>query len=258
MEYHYNTDLNGAEILKIFVGSGLHTVRNTRVNWPQDDVCVTVCLVTFLKAGRKALLIKQNRRYIQGGTWKSFHAEHDIIEFLGYHIDRIRYVQIFCNFSPCSKPGHECCNSIRKIKEDLKTRGKQWGGARSLTFVFSHLYKIERPSCRGNGCFEPGPNRHSRPQENARSLNNLRSLGRDIRSFKMGDWVALIGLLARWDNCRCGVPTHIQTSFLESFLYGEYGHWRRLEDEHQKRDFKELLASNSINSFAYSQLEESS
>ena len=141
MEYISNTQLNGAEILKLFVESGLHTVGNTRVNWPQDVFCVAVCLVTFLKAGRKALLIKQNILGICETLNRpfSFHAERDIIGYLGYNIDRIRHVKIFCNFSPCSKPGHECCNSIRKIKEDLKTRGKKWGGARSLTFVFFSL-----------------------------------------------------------------------------------------------------------------------
>lgn len=62
----------------------------------------------------------------------------------------------------------------------------------------------------------------------------------------MGDWQELIWLLACWDNyCRSGVPTGEQILFLEWFLYGEYGRWRRLEDENLKRDFQELIASNS-------------
>ena len=236
MEYISNTQLNGPDILKLFIENGLHTFGNVRINWSQDVVCV--CLVTFLN-GRNTLLISKNTVFL--------HAEYKIIRYLKENIQGIRFVKIFCSFSPCSKIGYDCCSLIGKIKEDLKTlhERNRGDGVRSLTFVFSQLYEIARPSCRNRGCFKWGQNGHIRPQESDDSLNNLRSLGRGIRSFEMGDWKVLIGLLALWDTYRCGVPTRMRISFLESFLYGEYGHWRRLEDEHLKRDFQELIASNS-------------
>ena len=237
MEYIGNTQLCGAEILKIFVENGLHTVGNMRVNWSKHVVCV--CIVTFLN-WTNALFI--------GQSTGSHHAEYGVINYLRINILRIRSVKIFCNFSPCSKPGHECCNLIGKIKEDLETQQRSRGdtdGVRSLTFIFSQLYDIARPSCRNRGCFEWGPNRHRRPQENAKSLNNLRSLGHGIRSFEMDDWKVLIELLALWDTCRCGVPTGIQISFLTSFFFGECGYWRCVEDANLKKDFHTFMQSNS-------------
>lgn len=227
MEYIGNTQLCGAEILKIFVENGLHTVGNMRVNWSKPVVCV--CLVTFMN-WRKALLIRQSTPF--------FHAEHGIIEFLRINIPRIRFVKIFCNYSPCSKPGYECCNLIGKIKEDLKTQERIRGdGVRvSLTFAFSHLFNIARPSCWKRGCFETGRNEHIRPQENDTSLSNLCSFGPSIRSFEMADWVALIELLALSDTKR-----GVETGILTSFRFGEkYGFWRDLEDAELKRDFQIL------------------
>ncbi|XP_041457445.1 uncharacterized protein LOC121409601 [Lytechinus variegatus] len=239
MEVNSNTKLNGECILRLFIESGLHP-RFGNAFWPKAAVCV--CLVTFF-GGRKTLLLRQCSPH--------HHAEHGVIEYLRrvYH-GRVFSVKIYCNYSPCSKPGFECCSRIFKMKEDLmrnfdeRMGAYRFGDSFSFEFIFAQIYNIARPSCWRRRCFlQMGPYVHSQPEPNDRSVGILCSFGPNMRSFQGADWEGLIDLLATWDM-RCGIShVHICFPYLMSIRFGEYGNWRDIEDAKVRTDF-EILKRN--------------
>lgn len=222
MEISSNTEMNGQEILEMYIESGLHAVGNTRIQWKDSAMCVSIMT---LVGGAKTLLIHKSSA--------KHHAEHGVITFVEENMKKISSVKILSKYSPCSNSGVHCCTKIREIKEKLMN-----GDGKEINFelVFAALYKINRPSCLKRGCFKGNVGGHYPTEENGGNFKNLVSLGSSIRSFETGDWAELIELLALWDASR-----GVAGAGLAATRFGDkYGHWRDFEDAELKRDFEIL------------------
>ena len=126
-------------------------------------------------------------------TWGS-HAEREMIQYLENKLESealtSQTIKFYVNFSPC----FQCSGYIISFLEEAE---QFYDIDLKLEIIFSHLYKIRRPSC-----LDESHNKNHRlpePAEHKRNLAGLRKLSRvcgvDLHPFGEKDWQRFAVLL---------------------------------------------------------------
>ena len=179
------------EIENTFQSSGLHGQQFQHTH-------KAYAVAVYRENGRKVTHFERN-------TWVS-HAEKEMIKHLEDVLEderlRSEVIRLYVNFSPC----FECS---RLIIDFLERAEQFYETDLSLEIIFSHLYKIRRPSCVDGSHSKnhqlPDVTSHNR---NLQGLRRLSVWGVDLRPFTEKDWQKFAALLSlpfrRSEYCNSG------------------------------------------------------
>ena len=153
--------------------------------WPKE-ACAVVPKDVF--GTQKPLFFCRN--YFHGK-----HSEQDVIQELEHYLEKNRDVlpterpvslKLFLNYSPC----YDCSCRLRRFIDDCEST---YDLEISLEVVFSGIYNISRPSCKGGECGIYHTRNHV--EENITGLKSLIQRGATLRTFEKRDWRELASIL---------------------------------------------------------------
>lgn len=170
-----------AEIVSTFRNSGLHGDQFQNVH--------RAYAVVKYKGRDGQIHIHKERN-----NWGS-HAEREMIRYLENKLENEKLfsqtIEFYVNFSPC----FECSGHIIDFLEEAE---QFYDIDIELEIIFSHLYKIRRPSCLDGSHNKdhrlPGPADHNRNLTGLRKLSSV--CGVDLHPFGKKDWKRLADVLS--------------------------------------------------------------
>ena len=170
-----------AEIVSTFRNSGLHGIQFQNIRH-------AYAVVKYKDRRGKTHVHKERN------TWVS-HAEREMIQYLENKLESealtSQTIKFYVNFSPC----FQCSGHIVSFLEEAE---QLYDIDLKLEIIFSHLYKIRRPSCLDGS--HNKDHRLPEPAEHKRNLVGLRKLssvyGVELHPFGEKDWQRFAVLLS--------------------------------------------------------------
>lgn len=203
------TQKDRQDILDTFRKSGSHERK-----YPSLPV---FAVLTYEDKGRKVAVRSRNT--------KKYHAEINMLSYLragpGKRWFCNETVKLYISLSPC----RACSMALVAFLVQAETRSQTI----KMEVIFTHLYKINRPSCReGRHVRDHSPSNANDHDLNLKGLLTLLDRGVQLRTFEMKDWQRLSSAL--------GVPMIPYT----------LSNARRQEDDELRRDWQILVGSVSV------------